>query len=236
MSKTNINRMVWMLAIIALVSCGEKKPPSDLSQAENQPAASAAEVPPEDPSGLNVLYSVEVQTQTAGGSRVKMLGTKPMAPNIFKLTEPDRIVVDLTDTKVGNVSSEISVDDPSIQNIKVEQFDDSQSSLSRIEIVLKSPAEYQVESDGNGLALKIGAMDGGSSQPAQAEAAPVAPAGNEQVFAVDAQDVSQDPFALSPINKKRIARNECGSNSLQRQLVQLLEKLVLAQAFSAQLA
>jgi hypothetical protein len=31
--------------------------------------------------------------------------------------------------------------------------------LSRVEIVLKAPAEYQVESNGNAISLNIGQMD-----------------------------------------------------------------------------
>lgn len=176
-------------------SCGEKKPPASLSETENpSQSTDSASVAEQDPSGLNVLSSVRVENQNAGGVKVLLSGSKPMSPNIFKLTEPDRIVVDLTDTKVGNVPAETPVSGGSIQNIKVEQFDDSQSSLSRVEIVLSSPQEYQVETDGNSLNLNIGAVD---AVPAQATAeAPSPPTGNEQVFSVN-QDASQDPFALT---------------------------------------
>lgn len=192
MKRDQMKKVVWLLAITAGISCGEKTPPSTPANAENPPSASSQEVTA-DPNGLNVLSNLEVQKQTAGGSKIVLSGTKPMSPNIFKLTEPDRIVVDLTDTKVGNVGADTSVDDANISNIKVEQFDDAQSSLSRVEIVLKSPAEYQVESNGNNLALNIGSMDGGSSSSA---AAPSDPALGEQVFSVN-KDASQDPFALS---------------------------------------
>jgi type IV pilus assembly protein PilQ len=196
MKKDQMNKIVWLLAITAGISCGEKKPPASVADAGDAPVT-ATEIAP-DPSGLNVLSIIDVQGQSAGGSKIVLTGTKPMSPNIFKLTEPDRIVVDLTDTKVGNVSADTNVDDASVQNIKVEQFDDAQSSLSRVEIVLKAPAEYQVESNGNAIALNIGQMDMVSSlEPV----APVAPAADsslagEQVFSVGGE-ASQDPFALS---------------------------------------
>lgn len=194
MMKNQMKKIVWLLAITAGVSCGEKKPPSSPATSENAPAPT--EIAP-DPSGLNLLSIIDVQKQSSGGSKVVLTGTKPMSPNIFKLTEPDRIVVDLTDTKVGNVGADTNVDDASIQNIKVEQFDDAQSSLSRVEIVLKSPAEYQVESNGNTLSLNIGAMDASSqsSDPTVAATTDSSLPG-EQVFSVN-KDASQDPFALS---------------------------------------
>lgn len=193
MKKNQMNRWLLLVLISAMVSCGEKKPPANLSETEN--AAASTPAVQEDPSGLNVLSSVQVQEQTAGGSQVILSGTKPMSPNIFKLTEPDRIVVDLTDTKIGSVSADTAVNNASIENIKVEQFDDAQSSLSRIEIVLKSPADYQVESDGNSLHLKIGQMDATTaSEPTSPIEA--APAGQEQVFSVNG-DAAQDPFALT---------------------------------------
>lgn len=189
MKKNEMKKIVWLLAVTAIVACGEKKPPSSPATSQDAPSA-PSEVAP-DASGLNVLSVIDVQKQTAGGSKVVLTGTKPMSPNIFKLTEPDRIVVDLTDTKVGNVVPDTNVDDASIQNIKVEQFDDAQSSLSRVEIVLKSPAEYQVESNGNTLALNVGAMDASSQTDSASSTLPT-----EQVFSVN-KDASQDPFALS---------------------------------------
>jgi type IV pilus assembly protein PilQ len=173
-----------------------KKPPASVADASNSPTPAATEIAA-DPSGLNVLSVIDIQKQGAGGSKVVLTGTKPMSPNIFKLTEPDRIVVDLTDTKVGNVAADTTVNDDSVQNIKVEQFDDSQSSLSRVEIVLKAPAEYQVESNGNAISLNIGQMDAVAAVDSSAPALqPVDPAVGEQVFSVGT-DASQDPFALT---------------------------------------
>jgi type IV pilus assembly protein PilQ len=195
MKKDQMKKIVWLLAMTAGVSCGEKKPPSSPATSENAPAP--VELTP-DPSGLNVLSIIDVQKQASGGSKVVLTGTKPMSPNIFKLTEPDRVVVDLTDTKVGNVGPDTNVDDASIQNIKVEQFDDAQSSLSRVEIVLKAPAEYQVESNGNTLSLNIGQMDSSLDSSANPVDAAVVDGSlaDEQVFSVN-KDVSQDPFSLS---------------------------------------
>lgn len=193
MKKNKILVALGLVMIVAALSCGEKKPPSSLSDAQNP--SSEQPIVQDDPSGLNVLSSVRVENQNAGGVKVLLAGSKPMSPNIFKLTEPDRIVVDLTDTKVGNVPAETPVTGGNIQNIKVEQFDDAQSSLSRVEIVLNSPQEYQVESDGNSLNLNIGAVDAAPS-PSSAETPAARPAKNEQVFSVN-KDSTQDPFALS---------------------------------------
>ena len=202
MRKNQMHKSLWLLAVLAALSCGEKKPPATPAQAENAPTAEVAA----DPSGLNILSNLNVEKQNAGGSKVMLSGTKPMSPNIFKLTEPDRIVVDLTDTKVGNVGNDTNVDDATISNIKVEQFDDAASSLSRVEIVLKAPAEYQVESNGNNLTLRIGATDDAPSSTAAAPADAGAPLAGEQVFS--AAGASQDPFALTNQQQEGVTSQE----------------------------
>ncbi len=129
-----------VLLVISIVGCAGKQGPATVGEAEP---------------GINELNAIRVEPVGEGAALV-LEGTGPMAPNIFKLADPDRIIIDLTDTKLGSVERDMAVNQGEIGQITVNQFDDAQSSLSRIVVSLNSPAEYQVESQGNGLRLNVG--------------------------------------------------------------------------------
>lgn len=127
-----------------LLSCASKQTPSTPEAVSSEEAST----------GLNELVSIQIQ-EGEQGATVTLEGSAPMAPNIFKLGDPDRIIVDLTDTKLGSVESAMEVGKGGIAQITANQFDDANSSLSRVVIELSEPAEYQAESQDNSLALKI---------------------------------------------------------------------------------
>ncbi len=137
-----------ILAVGGMLSCAGKPGPAPT------PPANTTAVAPGAPSAMNELSSIQVADQ-GGTTNIVVTGSKPMSPNIFKLTDPHRIIVDLTDTKLGSVQGPIDVKNGGINEITVSQFDDAASSLSRVVISLNEPLDYQVESDGTKLMIKI---------------------------------------------------------------------------------
>ncbi|MFH1016758.1 MAG: type IV pilus secretin PilQ [Pseudomonadota bacterium] len=146
------------LALAFWMGCGGVPAPKTASEAAS-------------PAGPNALSSMDVK-EDGGVTKIMIAGSQPMSPNIFKLTEPDRIIIDLTNTKLGTVTGPIQVNKGGVNQITVDQFDDGTGSLSRIVVGLNEPLEYQVESDRNALTLKVtrGTSQQESSLPASPQA------------------------------------------------------------------
>lgn len=75
--------------------------------------------------------------------------------NIFFLTEPDRMVVDLYDTVNLWQEKEMLVTHGLVKSIRSSQYEDKPKSISRVVIDLKGPAEYKAISQPDRLSLKI---------------------------------------------------------------------------------
>ncbi len=136
-------RVVVQLAICFCLSCAGK----------SGPASSAATVP-DEAGGLNELSAVTVEDR-GNQSAILVNGSQPMSPNVFQLTDPHRIIVDLTNTTLGEVNDLITVGSSGIDEITLDQFDDGTSSLSRIVISLQEPLGYQLESQGTQLVVLV---------------------------------------------------------------------------------
>ncbi|MCB0271601.1 MAG: type IV pilus secretin PilQ [Bdellovibrionales bacterium] len=201
----NMKKVTFVVLLLSfgLLACGGDKTPST---AESQTA--------EEVKGPNTLQSIEIHSEPLG-TVISFVGTKEMSPNIFKLEDPDRIVLDLTDTKLGDVKSEFNVGDSTVSRISLQQFDDGGSSLSRAEIALNIPADYQMDSLNNRLVITVGDVDNplAIAQPSESAAEVAtgdasgadvaAPSFDDssfedlgQVFSVE-EDQTGDPFALS---------------------------------------
>lgn len=141
-------RSALMGMVLVLSACGGEKQPSQVS---DQAVDSQA-------TGPNVLQSVDVRSEPLG-TVITFVGSREMSPNIFKLEDPDRIVLDLTDTQLGDVRSEFNVGDSTVSRISMEQFDEGDGSLSRAEIALNIPAEYQMDSIDNRLIISVGDVE-----------------------------------------------------------------------------
>jgi len=79
----------------------------------------------------------------------------PHKYNIFFLTKPNRMVVDLSNTIHAWSRRELVVTHPLVKSIRASQFKDRPKRISRVVIDLKRPAEYKVTSQKNKLSLRI---------------------------------------------------------------------------------
>ncbi|MFH1263803.1 MAG: type IV pilus secretin PilQ [Pseudomonadota bacterium] len=151
------NCLAGFLALALLLGCAGKK------SAPNTAAGTS-----DGGRSMNQLVSVKME-ERGKTTAVVLEGTAPMSPNIFKLTDPDRIIVDLTDTKLGQLPASQDMNKGGITQITANQFDDAKSSLSRVVVGLTQPMEYQVESQGSKLVLLVNSAGGeimSSSAPA----------------------------------------------------------------------
>jgi len=108
----------------------------------------------ENPAPLSI-QKIEV-TESSGGARVAIEGSKPFEYTVFKLANPLRIVVELPEAKLGKLAGPIKVQNGIVNVIQNKQIDDPKKSRARVEIGLDQPVDYDVDSEGNYLFIVLG--------------------------------------------------------------------------------
>lgn len=186
---------------------------------KNQTAAPASG---EAAGALNELKSIDVSEQS-GEMWVAIAGAKALKPNVFKLTEPFKIIVDLPETTLGGIKGPIAVNNEMINEITTSQFDDANSSLSRVVIGLNRPADYQVVPEGEKLTIKIpkapAAAENGNMSAPQATPVPEAAAQatpEAQPPAVAAEAAVPPPPATPATKLIDVKTQEEGDSSVYR--------------------
>lgn len=135
-----------LVGLVLVLGCGpQKKGPTALS---NMDSAAPA------PSGIVSLTSVRVEGDDQN-PKIIFDATGTLSPNIFKLGDPDRIVIDMTETRLNGVQELQSIKKGPIVEISASQFDDEKSSLSRVVVVLGSAATYEAKSTASGIELEL---------------------------------------------------------------------------------
>ncbi|MBU1205804.1 MAG: type IV pilus secretin PilQ [Proteobacteria bacterium] len=117
-------------------------------------SASFSQGQAENPAPLSI-QKIEV-TESSGGARVAIEGSKPFEYTVFKLANPLRIVVELPEAKLGKLAGPIKVQNGIVNVIQNKQIDDPKKSRARVEIGLDQPVDYDVDSEGNYLFIVLG--------------------------------------------------------------------------------
>ncbi|AEG13994.1 N-acetylmuramoyl-L-alanine amidase [Desulfofundulus kuznetsovii DSM 6115] len=95
-------------------------------------------------------------------TRVTVAAEGAMSYNVFKLTSPDRLVVDLTGVRPGNVPPEMSVNTETVNRLRVGWFSRSPD-VTRLVFDLTGPVRYRasLSADGRTLEMQIYIPDPG---------------------------------------------------------------------------
>jgi N-acetylmuramoyl-L-alanine amidase len=95
-------------------------------------------------------------------TRVTVAAEGAMTYNVFKLTSPDRLVVDLTGVRPGNVPPEMSVNTETVNRLRVGWFSRSPD-VTRLVFDLTGPVRYRasLSADGRTLEMQIYIPDPG---------------------------------------------------------------------------
>ncbi len=118
-------------------------------------------------SPLNRVTSVAVSAK-AGGATVVIHGSLKPTFTVFKLSEPTRVVVDLSGADVTLAGKPLEVHQGGVSGVTAAQFDEGQIKVGRIVVELESDARYQVEASGNDLLVTISAAAVSAAAPAVA--------------------------------------------------------------------
>jgi len=123
--------------------------------------------------GMTRVTAIELNGADAE-TAVTIKASQELKYNVFKLTDPDRVMVDLIDAKLDSaVASELSGNDI-ISSIRAQSIEDSLSNLVRIEIELSRSGNYLASLEGTNLVVRV--VPAGSSMPEEKSTEPMAEA------------------------------------------------------------
>lgn len=128
------------------------------------PAVASAKTPG------NAIEAIETK-KSATGRDVIIRTKKAPTFSVFRLSDPFRVLVDVSDARAsGRQQLERFDGDGMLRYISTHNFSDELSTLARVEIALENEAAYDVKAEGNAIVVKL--TGSGAPQPVKAEAAP----------------------------------------------------------------
>ncbi|MBL8952255.1 MAG: AMIN domain-containing protein, partial [Myxococcaceae bacterium] len=155
---------------------------------------------------LNALKGIEVRSTPTGG-QVVVTGSRAPIFTVFRLGEPDRLVVDLTAADAAGVIGHKDGTGP-ISGVVASQFANERSNVGRVLIALDGATKYDVKADGNRLLINVD----GKVSPAAAAAPAAAVAAKAEPAAVAAAPAEPPaaPDAPASASRSSAASNEKG--------------------------
>lgn len=120
------------------------------------PKSLQAKAGPESPEeeGGSLIQKLDVSEEEER-TRLTIQGTGPMVYTVFKSLDHPRIVVDIHNADLGDLTGTIEVENGTINNINSVQFDNKAGKVSRIEIGLDKMVDYEVVKDTGRLIIYV---------------------------------------------------------------------------------
>jgi type IV pilus assembly protein PilQ len=160
---------------------------------------------------LNTLRDLKV-VQTGSGAQVVVAGTRAPTFTVFRLSGPERLVVDLSSADATGIKGHHNGQGP-VAGVVASQFSDERASVGRVLVALHQAAQYDVRADGNKVIISVdGAV--AEAKVAEAKVEPVTPAAPEPKAAVASAAPAPEvapaprPAAAEPQEKKAAALPE----------------------------
>jgi hypothetical protein len=88
------------------------------------------------------------------GAGVEIVSSRPLVPTISKLENPSRLVIDLPQTRLGQVAKRVEVHSAAIQSIRLSQFQENPP-VARVVVDLTGTSPYSWEATGNLLIVRL---------------------------------------------------------------------------------
>ncbi|MGE6760693.1 type IV pilus secretin PilQ [Corallococcus interemptor] len=114
---------------------------------------------------LNTLRDLQV-SRTGAGAQVVVTGTRPPTFTVFRLSGPERLVVDLSSADATGIKGHHDGTGP-VSGVVAAQFSDSRASVGRVLVALDQASQYDVRAEGNRVVISV---DGSPVAPAAATA------------------------------------------------------------------
>ncbi|WP_375761251.1 type IV pilus secretin PilQ [Corallococcus exercitus] len=145
---------------------------------------------------LNTLRDLQV-SRTGAGAQVVVTGTRPPTFTVFRLSGPERLVVDLSSADATGIKGHHDGTGP-VSGVVAAQFSDARASVGRVLVALDQASQYDVRAEGNRVVISV---DGSPVAPAAATAqapAEVKPAEPAAPKPAPAQTVAAAPVKAAP--------------------------------------
>jgi type IV pilus assembly protein PilQ len=140
-----------------------KAVPAAMKTAE--PAKPAPAPPVAGSTGPVMVRNIAV-TRGQGGMQVEISASAPLTPKTSKLTDPDRVVVDLPNAIPAGRPRSIVVNGADIKSVRMGQFQQDPP-VTRVVVDLAGAREYELVPAGNKLVLKVRPEPSALLAPAQ---------------------------------------------------------------------
>ena len=115
----------------------------------------AATVKIDEPASELLMVSAVKLDLVDGQGMVKIEANREPKYNVFKLSDPDRVVIDLIDAELASGIEKSIAGKAGVKEVKVESMKDSLSSLVRVEVYLSSGMSYMTSIDGSQLNVSL---------------------------------------------------------------------------------
>lgn len=115
----------------------------------------------------NELTTLKVETSDTGAVIRVQAKTTPVF-TVFRLQDPDRLVVDIASARRGNLSGHYEGVGP-VTGVVVSQFSEKDAEVARLLVGLEKAAKYDVRADGSALVISVDTRAEAVNQPAPIE-------------------------------------------------------------------
>ncbi|MBS2026147.1 MAG: AMIN domain-containing protein, partial [Deltaproteobacteria bacterium] len=127
------------MAVLAMLALGT---------ARTAQAADAAQVQANQAARITAV-------ETSPDGRLAIRGTAKPSFTVFKMTEPSRLVIDLTGSDVTKLASPLAVKLDGVRGVTAAQFDEGSRRVARLVVGLDGDVKYDVTASGNDLFVAI---------------------------------------------------------------------------------
>lgn len=118
-------------------------------------ASQTAEVQEAEYDGeLNNVTAIQV-AEEEGESLLRIISSKELKYNVFKLTDPERIMVDLIDARLAEGVAADAESSAVVEAVNLQAIEDSLSTLVRVEVELAQSANYLAGIEEGALVIRL---------------------------------------------------------------------------------
>ncbi len=128
--------------------------------------------------GANIIGNIDISDQDTA-TILTIEGSTPPVYTVYKMTNPLRIVVDLTNADVSALSNSMAINNGVINTIGVKTINQPGNNISRIDIGLDKLVDYNASVQGNNIVVNVSKT--ASSSQSQSPLAEVSPAGGNEL-------------------------------------------------------
>jgi type IV pilus assembly protein PilQ len=149
---------------------------------------------------LNSLTELKV-TPTGKGTQVVVSGSRAPTFTVFRLGDPDRLVVDVSSADASSIKGHHEGSGP-VAGVVASQFSDERASVGRLLVGLDRAAQYDVHADGNRVVITVEGAAVAAASPSAEVVEVAAPKG--EVNTVPAEGSQEPNVVATQVDEKPV--------------------------------